>query len=89
MNFGFVPPHAYLHDAGVWSKDCVYVHDYELLELTFEQRLEFNHLLHVLSNTPGVAVSYEPKMHRYCIYFPTPIITTMDDNRVEYPDAEA
>lgn len=86
MNFSFMPPRLYLHYAGVFSDHVTYVHDYDLVQMSVEQRVEFSHLLHQLSNTPGVAVSYDTKKRRYCIYFPTPIITTMDTRRVEYPE---
>lgn len=84
MNFGFVPPHAYLHFAGVSSAERIFIYDKELVEMTVEERIEFSHILHVLTNTPGISVMYEPKFTRYVVYYPIPCITTMDTNRLEY-----
>lgn len=86
FSFGFMPPHAYLHYAGVWSDAATKVHDYELVDMSADAFLEFKRLLSELSNTPGVSVTYDPAKHCYTIKFMTPSITTMDSIRVEYPE---
>ncbi len=79
-------PH--VHFAGFWPVETVHISEYELMGMSHETFQEFKWLLSTLSGVTGLEVTYDAQNRRHCITTLTPVITTMDMNRVEYPDDE-
>lgn len=76
----------------MWGGFCLteptktYIHDYDLVQMTYEQMHEVKFLLAEMSMIPGLQVEYEAEHRRYIICTLTPLIDSLNFNRLEYPE---